>query len=137
MKALAPAAEPGHRCAVVARGKDDELDVGPLGAKRDDQVKSIDPRHPEVHQYEPRLAPFHERQQLRRVLRLADNLDVGLALEHPADPLQEQRVVIGDQHLELFTSRRLIELCVELRSGIHLASAFDANRHADYPPQRW
>ena len=51
-------------------------------------------RHPDVDDHELGLVLAHELDQLVRVARLADDLEVG-SLEQACEPLAEQDVVVG------------------------------------------
>ena len=63
-------------------------------------------RHPDVHQHDVRRGLDGLLDRLGAVLGLADDLDVGLLLEHHLQAAAEQRVVVDHQHPDRVTGAR-------------------------------
>ena len=81
---------------LVRREHEDPGRVGALG-QGPDRRGAIDIRHPQVHQDDVRVQGFGHGDRLRSVGRLAEHLELRVALEDPAQPVTHDRVIVDDQ----------------------------------------
>ena len=68
----------------------------PLGQPTDGG-RAVDTGHPEVHQDHVRTQAARELDRLGAVGRLADDLELGVAREHAAQAVADDRVVVDDE----------------------------------------
>ena len=58
--------------------------------------ETVHVRHAHVEEDEVGIGASHERKDLGPGLRLAHDLEVAVRLERPADPVQDEAMVVGD-----------------------------------------
>ncbi len=60
-------------------------------------LEAVHVRHAHVEQHDLGMVLAHERQHLGAVLRLRDHLEAAVVLERPADAVEDEAVVVGDE----------------------------------------
>ena len=91
-----------HALLLGERGQRHHLDVVVAGADLAGRLDAVDRRHLEVHDDDvgsPALGvqPGEQVQRLRPAVGVADDLEVGLALEEGQQPAANDRVIVDDQ----------------------------------------
>src|SRR5215510_3878520 len=82
--------------------------------------KPVHVRHPHVEQDEIRLLAGDEREHLHARLRLADDLEAAVCLERAADAVEDEPMVVGDDHTHDGQSGRGVRRHPPLARGIAL-----------------
>ena len=78
-------------------GQDDHFDVGLLGADEPSRGQAIELGHVQVHEHDVRTEPSRLVDRFASVAGFAGDVDAA-RLEHAAQSVAEQRVVVGDQN---------------------------------------
>ena len=86
------------------------------------RLDAVEPRHADVHHDDVGPQPQRRLHRLGAVLRLADDLEVGLDVEHGPEAAAHERVVVGDEdadraHARSPSSGRLARTAKPSRSG--------------------